>query len=203
MTNLRYTLLKGGVILLKDEELIEEILEGSQAAMEILVKKHYKPVFAYVYRKTGDKNTAFDITQEVFIKMSKALNHYNGVGKFENWLYKIAYNSYLDYVRASKTNGINKQMELNEQLPDEHANVWPLLEKKLARKRIQQAIGSLPEDQREVVILKYYHDLRFKDIAEITQSKEPTVKSRMRRGLARLRTLLEGDENGEDTESRF
>jgi RNA polymerase sigma factor (sigma-70 family) len=189
--------------LLNNEELIKEILEGSQAAMEILVKKHYKPVFAYVYRKTGDKNTAFDITQEVFIKMLKALTHYNGVGKFENWLYKIAFNSYLDYVRASKANGINKQMELDDQLPDKQANVWPLLEKKLARKRIQQALDSLPEDQREVVILKYYHDLRFKDIAEITNSKEPTVKTRMRRGLVRLRTLLEGDENGEEAENRF
>jgi len=190
-------------MLLTDEELIEEIIQGSQAAMEVLVNKHYKSVFAYLYRKTGDYHTAFDITQDVFIKMIKGLKHYNGVGKFTNWLFKIASNSCLDHDRSSKAKGINRQIELDDQLRDEHANVWNLLEKKFARKRIQQAIGSLPEDQREVVILKYYHDLRIKDIAEITLSKESTVKSRMRRGLARLRTLLEGDENGEDAESRF
>ncbi len=61
----------------------------------------------------------------------------------------------------------------------------------------------MPEEQRETVILKYYHDLRIKDIAQITQSKEATVKSRLKRGLARLRTLLEGDENGADAQSGF
>ncbi len=88
--------------MLSDEELIEEILRGSQAAMEVLVKRHYKSVFAYVYRKTGDYHTAFDLTQEVFIKMLKALHHYNGVGKFTNWLFKIAHNSCLDHLRASQ-----------------------------------------------------------------------------------------------------
>lgn len=189
--------------MLSDEELIGEILQGSQAAMEALVKKHYKSVFAYVYRKTGDYHMAYDITQEVFIKMLKALSHYNDMGKFTNWLFKIASNSCLDYGRTSKAKGINRQMELDVQLQDTQANVWHLLEKKLARKRIQEAIGSLPEDQREVVILKYYHDLRIKDIAQITQSKEPAVKSRIRRGLAKLRTMLEGDKTGEDVENGF
>ncbi len=189
--------------MLSDEELIAEILRGSQAAMEVLVKRHYKSVFAYVYRKTGDYHTAFDLTQEVFIKMLKALHHYNGIGKFTNWLFKIAHNTCLDQLRASQTKGMQQQVELDDRFPDEHASVWPLLEKKLARKRIQKAIASLPEEQREAVILKYYHDLRIKDIAQITQSKEATVKSRLKRGLARLRTLLEGDENAEDAQSGF
>ncbi|MDQ0253560.1 DNA-directed RNA polymerase specialized sigma24 family protein [Evansella vedderi] len=84
-----------------DEELIEEIKNGSQAAMEVLIKKQYKTIFAYVYRKVGDYHLAYDMTQEVFIKMMKSINEYKGGGKFQHWLLKIAVNHCRDYFRSS------------------------------------------------------------------------------------------------------
>ncbi|MFD1638597.1 RNA polymerase sigma factor [Evansella tamaricis] len=72
-----------------DESLIEEIKSGSQAAMEVLVKKHYKNIFGFTYRKVGDYHLAYDMTQEIFIKMMKSIASYNGQGKFQNWLLKL------------------------------------------------------------------------------------------------------------------
>ena len=185
-----------------DEDLNQEILNGSQAAMEVLVKRHYKTVFAYVYRKIGDYHTAYDITQEVFIKMIKAIGSYGRGSKFNNWLLKIAVNSCVDYYR-SRQRKTDQQTRLDEQPPDERSNVWDLLSKKLERERVRKAIEGLPKYQQDVVILKFYHDLKLKDIAEITLSKEATVKSRLRQGLAKLKGFLEGDETGEQTESRL
>ena len=73
-----------------DDELVEEILNGSKAAMDVLVRRHYKNIFSYVYRKTGNYHLAYDLTQEIFIKMMKSIKNYKQQGKFSSWLLKIA-----------------------------------------------------------------------------------------------------------------
>jgi RNA polymerase sigma factor (sigma-70 family) len=185
-----------------DEELIQELLNGSKAAMEVLVKRHYKTVFAFVYRKIGDYHTAYDITQEVFIKMMRALGDYRREGKFNHWLLRIAANSCTDYFRSVQRKS-DQQTPFDEQFPDERSNVWDLLSKKLERDQVRKAINCLPKYQQDVVILKFYHGFKLKDIAEITLSKEATVKSRLRQGIAKLRSLLKGDEIREQAEGRL
>ena len=84
-----------------DEKLIKEILKGNESAMEILVKRYYDLVHSYIYRITSDYNIAYDITQEVFIKMMKNIEKYNlENGKFQNWLLKIAVNTTKDYFKS-------------------------------------------------------------------------------------------------------
>lgn len=85
-----------------DENLIKEILKGNESAMEILVKRHYDFVHSYIYRTTKDYNIAYDITQDVFIKMMKNIDKYSiEGGKFKNWLLKIAVNTTKDYFKSS------------------------------------------------------------------------------------------------------
>lgn len=175
-----------------DEELIEEIKNGSQAAMEVLVKKHYKNIFAYVYRKLGDYHLAYDLTQEVFIKMMKSIGTYKAKGKFEHWLLTIAVNHCRDYFRSSTYKHKNKEQEIFHHIKDDRKNVWDLLSKKIDSEKVKEALKTLPDYQKETIILRFYHDLKIKEIAHITESKEATVKSRLRQGIHKLKELLQG-----------
>lgn len=173
-----------------DEELLDEIKLGSQAAMEVLVKKHYKSIFAYVYRKVGDYHQAYDLTQEVFVKMMKALHQYKEKDKFNHWLLKIAVNHCRDYFRSRSFKQKEQESNLIPKLVDQKNNVWDLISKKENSEKVKLALEQLPDYQKETIILRYYHDLKIKQIAEITDSKETTVKSRLRQGQLKLKKLL-------------
>lgn len=175
-----------------DEELLDEIKDGSQAAMEVLVKKHYKYIFAYIYRKVGDYHLAYDLTQEVFVKMMKALDRYQTKNTFKHWLLKIAVNHCRDYFRSRSFKQKEKEGELVPKLVDQKSNVWDLISKKVNSEQVKSALEQLPEYQKETIILRYYHDLKIKEISEITDSKEATVKSRLQQGQAKLKKILQG-----------
>lgn len=180
-----------------DQELIDEIKSGSQAAMEVLVKRHYKNIFAYIYRKLGDYHLSYDLTQDVFIKMLKSINNYKPRGEFKHWLLTIAVNQCRDYFRSSKFKEKSQEQELGDWIKDERENVWDLISKKVDSERIRNALQQLPDYQQEAIILRFYHDLKIKEIASITNSKESTVKSRLKQGTDKLRRILEGGEESE------
>lgn len=183
---------RGGDQMPTDEELLDEIKGGSQAAMEVLVKKHYKSIFAYIYRKVGDYHLAYDLTQEVFVKMMKALDRYQSKSKFNHWLLKIAVNHCRDYFRSRSFKQKEKEGELVPKLVDQKSNVWDLISKKVNSEQVKSALEQLPNYQKEAIVLRYYHHLKIKEIAEVTDSKEATVKSRLRQGQAKLKKLLKG-----------
>ena len=177
-----------------DEKLIKEILKGNESAMEILVKRHYELVHSYIYRATNDHNIAYDITQEVFIKMMKNIDKYNlGNGKFRNWILKIAVNATKDYF---KSNTYKQRSEIcdieNNQIGDK-SNVIDIISKKEESIKIKEAIKKLPNRQREAILLKYYNDLKIKEISNITGDNENTIKSRLFNGIKNLKKLLGGD----------
>jgi len=184
---------------LTDEELIREIQEGSRAAMEVLVKRHYKSVFAYIYRKTGEYHTAYDLTQEVFIKMMKSLKSYQNTGKFEHWLLKIAVNHCLDYFRGREYKQQHRETELTEEAfpSSEHHNVWDIFQKRNQNEQVRQAVLSLPEHQRDAVILNYYNGLKIREVAEATGTSESTAKSRIRLGISKLKEMITGGDRHE------
>ncbi len=101
-----------------ERELIQEIRQGSQAAMEVLVKRHYRSVFALAYRHTGSHHAAADITQEVFIKVMQGLKSYREKEKFDRWLYRVAVNCCRDYHRLQYPRS-DREEELPPELVDE------------------------------------------------------------------------------------
>jgi RNA polymerase sigma-70 factor (ECF subfamily) len=134
--------------MVRDDELVYEILKGSQASMEVLVKRYYKPIFAYVYRNIGDYHMAYDIAQEIFIKMMKYIKNYREQGKFKSWLFRIAYNTCSDYYRSSSYKRSKTEECLDEDAADNGAGVLDLLERDLERQRVRDAVLKLPEYQR-------------------------------------------------------
>jgi RNA polymerase sigma factor (sigma-70 family) len=174
----------------EDEQLVKEILAGSQAAMEVLTRKYYKQIFAYVYRKVGNKETAYDLTQEIFIKVIQRIQSYSNKGKFSSWLYTIAVNHCRDYWRSSDFKQTSKQAELNEALVCDQSHVPYIFERKEIREQVKTAVSTLPEHQREAVLLKYFHHMKIKEIADVTETNVSTVKSRLHQGLGKLAKLL-------------
>ncbi|MDP5274142.1 RNA polymerase sigma factor [Chengkuizengella axinellae] len=174
-----------------DHELIQEIQGGSDAATEVLVKKYYNIIYAFIYRKTGDKHLAYDLTQEVFIKMMKNIPSYSTKkGNFKSWLFTIAVNHCRDYFKSKSFRTASKIDELDDQIPSDSRDIHYIFENKEKRKEIKQAIDELPDYQKEAILLKYYHDLKIKEIAKITDANESTVKSRLKQGLSKLKSSL-------------
>ncbi|MCB5236844.1 MAG: RNA polymerase sigma factor [Niallia nealsonii] len=177
-----------------DQELVREILSGSEAAMEVLTRKYYRPIFAFVYRKVGEKEIAYDLTQEIFIKMMKKIHTYSNKKKFSSWLFMIALNHCRDYWKSNEFKRLSMQTELQDIQQNEQQQVSYIFENKETREQIKQAMESLPEYQKEALILKYFHQMKIKEIAELTNSNASTVKSRLKQGIGKLAVLLRKEE---------
>ena len=183
-----------------DEKLIKELLKGNESAMEILVKRYYDLVHSFIYRNTSDYNIAYDITQDVFIKMMKNIDKYQiENGKFKSWLLKIAVNTTKDYFRSKTYKQRTQSYDIANQEIEDKTNVVDILSKKEEAIKIKEAIENLPKLQREAVILKYYNDLKIKEISYITGENENTIKSRLFNGVKNLKRLLGGDNYEKNT----
>jgi RNA polymerase sigma-70 factor (ECF subfamily) len=194
----------GGDRVQNEKELIGEILIGSQAAVEVLVNRYYKEIFSYIYRSTGQYHTSYDLTQEVFIKMMGALNRFDTrSGNFNNWLYKISLNTIRDYFKGRGYRGFKEIVEIDEEKCDEGSNVVEIISRMSQREEIKKAIIELPEFQRDAIILRFYHDMKIKDIAAVMDTTESTVKSRLRQGIEKLKSILKEGEVKDETKLGF
>lgn len=171
--------------------LIRRIKQGDEAAFDALVRRHYDNIYAFCYRRCGDRELAADLTQEVFLKLVTAVYRYSVTGKFTNYLLTIAVNVCNDYYRRKKP----------ETAPlDENSAVGPGAEERLLENdsadAVRRALDALPDEQRDTVILRYWHDMKLSDIAAVTGVPTATAKSRLRLGMARMQKFIkEGEEN--------
>ena len=161
-------------------------------AWDILVHKYYDSVYFYCVRRCyGDCDIASDLTQDIFLKLVESLPRYRFIGKFQNYLYTMAVNTCNNYLKKRHIEQIeltdNFTTDLDTSLIDE------ILHDE-RKETVQKALDLLPEIQREVVILRYYHDLKVKDIATITGVGVSTVQSRIYQGLRKLEKVLEREE---------
>ena len=184
-----------------DEALMVRYREGEVRAFEVLLTRHRKPVYNFILRFVLDPAQAEDLLQETFLRVIKGTESYERQAKFTTWLYTIARNLCVDASRRGKH---RKAASLDAPLDDEEGSAT-LLDRvsdgkgqvdrqvigKQLGERIQQAIDSLGEEQREVFVLRELMDLPFKEIAEIVGCPENTVKSRMRYALEKLREALD------------
>jgi RNA polymerase sigma-70 factor (ECF subfamily) len=181
-----------------DAELIAEANKGSQASQEILVRRHYKLVFSFLYRMTGEKELAMDLTQETFIKTLNQISKYKQTSDFKSWLLTVAANHAKDYLKSRSHKDSRNTYELLEKDMKSGKSVASIFEKNEKRKEVKEALMSLPDFQREAILLKYYNDMRIADIASVTNASVPTVKSRLKQGLGKLKLYLNRGERDEE-----
>ena len=177
-----------------DEELVEACQAGEASAFDVLVGRWEDRIRGAAYRFLGSEDEARDVAQETFLKAYRGLTGFKREARFSSWLYQIATNLCRDRLRRRKTRATVSLEALEEGGPvmvetrpgaDER-----LAERDLAR-TVRRAIDALPEEQREVVILKEYQELTFLEIAQALDVPVSTVKTRLYRGLGQLRLRLE------------
>jgi RNA polymerase sigma-70 factor (ECF subfamily) len=180
-----------------DEDLIVTYLEGEDSAFELLVQRHLKLVYSFVFRFVGNEKDAEDIVQETFIKAWKNLKNYSRQSsRFKTWLMHIARNTAIDYLRKkqhvpfSKLEGEDETGWFAENLPDEALLPEELLAHKGDVEDLERAMLEISPVYREVLLLYYGSNLTFEEAATISGIGVNTLKSRHRRAVAELRKLL-------------
>ena len=182
-----------------DESLMLRYQEGDARAFEVLVTRHRRPIFNFVLRYVRDPVAAEDVTQDTFLRVVRSADHYVREAKFTTWLFTIARNLCVDASRRAKHRNM---ASLDAPIDDEGrgskldlvASGGPAVDRQAIgtelKDRMQHAIAALPEEQREIFLLREVSDLQFNEIAEIIGVPENTVKSRMRYALEKLREAL-------------
>ncbi len=184
------------VSMLSDQELIQLYLTGNDRAFETLLNRHKTKIYTSIYLFTRDNEIAEDIFQEVFIKIIDTLRkgRYNHEGKFLQWAMRISYNMCVDQFRRTKRSGNvapNENFDVFNVIPSNDDNMEQFMIKDQRTTKIKDLVDQLPAEQREVVILRHYADMSFKEISLLTRVSINTALGRMRYALINLRRLME------------
>ena len=182
--------------MLSDRELLNDYLQGNKSAISTLIEKYNRRVRDYIRMMVGDADVAADIAQETFIKAVRVIDEgrYTDSGKFQSWIMRIAHNKALDYFRAHKNNNAVSESSAGYNVLGTMKYADKSVEDSMISEQISADIRALvellPEEQREVVKLRYYSDLSFKEIAEQTGVSINTALGRMRYALINLRKMV-------------
>ncbi|MDE6190106.1 MAG: sigma-70 family RNA polymerase sigma factor [Muribaculum sp.] len=182
---------------LTDEQLVRAYVDGNNAAFDTLLRRHQSKLFSYILRIVKNRDIADDIFQETFVKIIMTLKQgrYAESGKFGAWLTRIAHNLIIDHFRQEKSeNSISTDDEdvnlLNRRdLCDE--NIEDLMVNDQIRTDVRRIIEALPDAQREVLMMRYYSDMSFKEIADATGVSINTALGRMRYAIMNMRRIAE------------
>jgi len=171
-----------------DEELLADFLRGREEMFEPLVRRYEGPLFAFIFRITGNEADAADLFQETFLRVYRHRKSYTGRGNFRSWLYAIATNVCRSRLRKRELPRSGEAADCDR----ENGGPSPpqVTEAREVGEQVAVLVNDLPEDQREVLVLKIYEDLTYTEIAETLDRPIGTVKSQMRYALQKLRGPL-------------
>ncbi len=187
------------VMPLNDQQLIAQYLQGDERAFEELLCRHRQKIYTSIYLFVKDQALAEDIFQEVFIKIIDTLRRgkYNHEGKFVQWAMRISYNMCVDYFRRNKRRpkiSPTETFDIFDVLQSNDANAEQTIIRSQTHDKIRNLVDQLPPEQREVVILRHYADMSFKEIAQLTRVSINTALGRMRYALINIRKMIEEKE---------
>ena len=186
---------------MNDEELVIAVQSGDTDSLGVLVARWERPLYRFVYRMLPRQDDARDICQETFLRVLKKAHRFRQGSRFSTWLYQIALNLCRDQQRRRRrwSRVVDEGREFDERVQGtppqgaHQADAATHVEQQERSAAVARALRRIPAEQREVLILKEYEGLKFKEIAEILDCPESTVKSRMYYGLSGLRTALVRD----------
>jgi len=180
-----------------DQNLVQAYIKGDHSAIEVLINRHRSKVYTYILLTIKNQQLAEDLFQETFIKVIQSLRSgkYKDNGKFLSWVIRIAHNLVIDHFRKEKQmNAISNddsEVDLFNSKKLSDSNIEELIIDGQIKSEIRNLINELPDDQREVVLLRHYGGLSFKEIADQTDVSINTALGRMRYALINLRKLIQ------------
>jgi RNA polymerase sigma-70 factor (ECF subfamily) len=183
-------------IQIPDALLVQNYVAGNEEALATLIKRHESKIYGFIYSKVSDRDVSNDIFQDTFIKVIKTLksNSYNEEGKFLPWVMRIAHNLIIDFFRKNKKMPLYRETEefsVFSIMTDDSLTIENQLIADQVELDIQKLIEELPEDQKEVLIMRMYKDMSFKEISEHTGVSINTSLGRMRYALMNLRKVID------------
>lgn len=184
------------LVALTDEQLIKLFNEGNTYAIEVLVNRHKDRIFTSIYLLVKDRYLAEDIFQDLFIKIIETFRagKYKEENKFAQWAMRIGHNLCVDHFRKIKTKPVIRTSEgsdIFDVLNFSEPSAEDKMMKMQSGERIMKLVSQLPEDQREIIILRHFADLKFREISKILDCSVNTALGRMRYALLNLRKMIE------------
>jgi len=179
-----------------DYELVVEFINGRQSAIEVLIRRHQKRVYSYIFLLVKKQDVAEDIFQETFIKVIKSLKEgkYIDTNRFSSWAMRIAHNLIIDHFRREKQSKMLSKDAYEVDILNHPRYSDKTVEEEIVFEQIltdvRALIEQLPEDQREVILLRHYSDLSYKEIAEQTNVSINTALGRMRYAIINIRKIM-------------
>ena len=178
-----------------DQELVSQYLDGQEASLELLVNRHQTRIYSYILQIVRDHQLAEDVFQDTFFKVINTLRkgNYNEEGKFLPWVLRIAHNLIIDHFRKSKRMPVvdgGEDFDIFEILPLRQGNIEDNIIKEQIHNDVRKLIEYLPDDQKEVLMMRHYSEMSFKEIADKTNVSINTALGRMRYALINLRKMI-------------
>jgi RNA polymerase sigma-70 factor, ECF subfamily len=179
-----------------DALLVKNYIAGDESSLSILINRHQSKIYGFIYSKLSDRDIADDIFQDTFIKVIKTLksNSYNEEGKFLPWVMRISHNLIIDHYRKNKKMPMFRETEdfsIFSIMSDNVPNIESQLITSQVESDLRKLIEELPEDQKEVLVMRMYQDLSFKEISELTGVSINTALGRMRYAIMNLRKVID------------
>ncbi|KQX51481.1 MULTISPECIES: RNA polymerase sigma factor [unclassified Paenibacillus] len=171
-----------------DEQLIDWVRQGHSDAYRILVERHKSYIYTLVYRMVGHKETAEDLTQEVFVKLFRSLAHFRGDAKFTTWLYRMTTNLVTDFRRSQKRKPYEALLDkMKGWFTDAREQPEEMAMLKDEQERMQALLSELPDKYRLIMYLFHYKQLSYQEMSEVTGLPMKTLETRLYRGKAILK----------------
>ncbi|MGA1226436.1 MAG: RNA polymerase sigma factor [Tamlana sp.] len=181
---------------ISDATLVSSYIKGNEGALEILINRHKQKIYSFIYSKVYDRDIAEDIFQDTFIKVIQTLKRgaYNEEGKFLPWVMRISHNLVIDFFR--KNNRMPKfdnagEFSIFSVLSDTSLNAEKSIIKEQVENDVRRLVDELPDDQKEVLLMRIYNDMSFKEISDRTGVSINTALGRMRYALINLRKIID------------
>ncbi|HLP65476.1 RNA polymerase sigma factor [Flavobacterium sp.] len=179
-----------------DALLVKNYMAGDESALAVLINRHQSKIYGFIYSKIADRDLADDVFQDTFIKVINTLKSqsYNEEGKFLPWVMRIAHNLIVDQFRKNKKMPMLRETEefsIFSILSDNEPNIEAKIITGLIENDLQKIIHELPDDQKEVLVMRIYQDMSFKEISDVTGVSINTALGRMRYALMNLRKVIE------------
>jgi RNA polymerase sigma-70 factor (ECF subfamily) len=179
-----------------DALLVNEYINGDEHALAILINRHESKIYGFIYSKVADREVSNDIFQDTFIKVIKTLknNSYNEEGKFLPWVMRISHNLIIDFYRKNKKMPLFRETEefsIFSIMSDDSLSIENQIISNQVEIDIRKLINELPTEQKDVIIMRMYNDMSFKEISETTGVSINTALGRMRYAIMNLRKIIE------------
>jgi len=182
---------------LNDQQLVALCKKGDRLAFEELINRYYLPLYKFFYKHIFDPKASEDLTHDVVIKLIENIDKYRSYfnSKFSTWLFKIAYNTYLDYVRKRPADREAAYEEAAAGIPCEK-DMLDRVVQQLDAKKLKQKIDELPAEMKSLIVLRYFKDFSYSDIGKIMGMGPKTVKWKLHNAMERLKKTLKTAEVG-------